>query len=63
MKVRRFDFSAHVGRKQLFEFIKKLNPERIFCVHGDHTQEFAEELKREGFNAIAPLANNRIFKI
>ncbi|MGC9200909.1 MAG: MBL fold metallo-hydrolase [Candidatus Aenigmatarchaeota archaeon] len=63
MKVRRFDFSAHAGRKQLFEFIKKVNPEKIFCIHGDHTQEFAEELKREGFEAVAPLANNRIFKI
>ncbi|MGC9059361.1 MAG: MBL fold metallo-hydrolase [Candidatus Aenigmatarchaeota archaeon] len=63
MKVRRFDFSAHAGRKQLFEFIKKVNPEKIFCIHGDHTQEFAEELKREGFEAVAPLANNKIFKI
>ncbi|MEM5815176.1 MAG: MBL fold metallo-hydrolase [Candidatus Aenigmatarchaeota archaeon] len=63
MKVKRLDFSAHAGKKELWNFIKKLNPERIFCVHGDHTQEFAEELKREGFAATAPLANNRIFKL
>jgi putative mRNA 3-end processing factor len=63
MRVKRFDFSAHAGRKGLFEFVKKLNPEKVFCVHGDHTEEFAEELRREGFDAVAPLANNRIFKL
>jgi len=63
MKVKRLDFSAHAGRKSLFEFVKKLNPEKVFCVHGDHTEEFAEELRREGFDAIAPLANNRIFNV
>jgi putative mRNA 3-end processing factor len=62
MRVKRFDFSAHAGRKGLFDFVKKINPEKVFCVHGDHTQEFAEELKREGFDATAPLANNRIFE-
>jgi putative mRNA 3-end processing factor len=63
MRVKRFDFSAHAGRKSLFEFVKKINPEKVFCVHGDHTEEFAEELRREGFDAIAPLANNRLFKV
>lgn len=63
MKVKRLDFSAHLGRSELFKFVEKLNPEKVFCIHGDHTQEFAEELKREGFDAVAPLANERIFKI
>jgi putative mRNA 3-end processing factor len=63
MRVKRFDFSAHAGRKSLFEFVKKVNPEKVFCIHGDHTEEFAEELRREGFDAIAPLANNRIFEL
>jgi putative mRNA 3-end processing factor len=61
MNVKRFDFSAHLGRKQLFEFIEKHNPQKIFCVHGDHTEEFAEELRQKGFDAVAPVANNRIF--
>jgi len=61
MRIRRFDLSAHAGRKSIFEFIKKVNPEKIFCIHGDHTEEFAEELRREGFDAVAPIANNRIF--
>jgi putative mRNA 3-end processing factor len=63
MRVKKFDFSAHAGRKGLFEFVKRINPEKVFCVHGDHTEEFAEELKREGFDAIAPLANNRVFDL
>lgn len=48
------DFSAHAGRKELFELAEKLKPDRIFCVHGDHCAEFAEELKLEGFEASAP---------
>jgi putative mRNA 3-end processing factor len=62
MFVKRLDFSAHAGRTELFKFIEKINPEKIFCIHGDHTQEFANELKEKGFDAIAPMANNRIFR-
>ncbi len=63
MNVRRLDFSSHLGRTDLFHFINKLNPEKIFCVHGDLTEDFARELKEKGYDAIAPLANNRIFNV
>lgn len=63
MLVKRLDFSAHLGKTELFDFIKKVNPEKVFCVHGDHTEEFAQELKEKGFDAVAPVANNRIFQI
>jgi putative mRNA 3-end processing factor len=63
MYVRKLDFSSHLGRSELFKFIEKVNPEKVFCVHGDHTEEFAMELREKGFDAIAPLANNRIFVI
>lgn len=63
MFVKRFDFSAHLGRKELLGFIEKTNPEKVFCVHGDRTVEFAEELKGKGFDAVAPTANNRIFNL
>jgi len=63
MFVKRLDFSAHVGRSGLWDFIKKINPEKVFCVHGDHTEEFAHELKDKGYDAIAPVANNRIFDL
>lgn len=30
-----FDFSGHASRDQLLEFARKVNPERLFLVHGD----------------------------
>lgn len=63
MFVRRLDFSAHVGRSDLFSFIEKLQPKKVFCVHGDHTEDFARELCDKGFDAVAPLANNRSFEV
>jgi len=48
------DFSAHAGRSELFEMVKNVAPEKVFCVHGDRCVEFAEELKLEGFDAHAP---------
>jgi putative mRNA 3-end processing factor len=63
MLVKRLDFSAHVGRSGLFDLAEKLNPEKIFCMHGDHTEEFADELRQKGFDAVAPIANNRIFDV
>jgi len=63
MLVERLDFSAHLGRSELFEFVNKLNPEKVFCVHGDHTEEFATELRQKGFDAVAPIASNRIFSL
>jgi putative mRNA 3-end processing factor len=49
-----FHLSAHAGRKDLLEFIKKANPQRILCVHGDHCKEFAGQLKDMGYDATAP---------
>jgi len=63
MGVRRLDFSSHLGRKDLFAFIEKLSPKKIFCVHGDNTPKFAHELKQKGFDAVAPVENNRIFNL
>lgn len=63
MFVHRFDFSGHIGRSDLFKFIKKQNSEKIFCIHGDHTEEFAQELKEKGYDAVAPTASNRVFEL
>ncbi|MBI4010358.1 MAG: MBL fold metallo-hydrolase [Candidatus Aenigmarchaeota archaeon] len=63
MFVKRFDMSAHAGRKEIFSFIKNINPEKVFCVHGDDTKGFAEELKGKGFDAVAPTVDNKIFNI
>jgi len=63
MHVKKLDFSSHIDRDGLFNFIERVNPEKIFCIHGDHTEEFAAELREKGFDAVAPLANNRIFVV
>ena len=48
------DFSAHVGRSGLIDFVKKTNPEKIILNHGDDTPGFAKELQEMGFDAAAP---------
>jgi len=53
------DLSAHAGREELFSFVQKSAPEKVFCMHGDKPDEFAEELKLEGFDAIAPKIGER----
>ncbi|MCX6772533.1 MAG: MBL fold metallo-hydrolase [Candidatus Micrarchaeota archaeon] len=54
------DFSAHAGRSELFKLAETLKPDRVFVVHGDHCAEFAEELKLEGFEAMAPALGETI---
>jgi putative mRNA 3-end processing factor len=55
MKVGKFDFSSHASRSELFKLVKRVNPEKIFCIHGDKTEKFAQELREEyGFDAISP---------
>lgn len=51
-----YDFSAHAGKTDLHEYVKKSNPETVICVHGskENTGRLAEDLKLEGFDAHAP---------
>ncbi|HSB46891.1 MAG TPA: MBL fold metallo-hydrolase [Candidatus Bilamarchaeum sp.] len=61
MPVEYLDLSAHAGRKDILDFIRNANPEKVLCVHGDKPDEFAEELKEEhGFDALAPLPGERV---
>jgi putative mRNA 3-end processing factor len=63
MFVKYFDFSSHVGRKDLFKSIEKINPEKIFCVHGDNAIGFSKELKERGFDATAPTSIGESFTL
>lgn len=54
LPVEYLDFSAHAGKNELLEFVKKTNPQKIVCVHGDKTDEFSKELNEMGFDAVAP---------
>ncbi|HLC51323.1 MAG TPA: MBL fold metallo-hydrolase [archaeon] len=55
MKKELFDFSAHCGRDQLFDFVNKVRPKKVIAIHGDHCERFATEVRsRFGIDAIAP---------
>ncbi|MFH0974071.1 MAG: MBL fold metallo-hydrolase RNA specificity domain-containing protein, partial [Candidatus Micrarchaeota archaeon] len=57
-----WDFSAHSGKKELLDYVKRVNAERVFCMHGDAAVcvEFARELREShGFNAVAPLEEEK----
>jgi len=59
-KVKRFDFSGHCGRGELFELFKRLKGSpKVLAVHGDEENcvKFSEEIKSKfGFDAVAPKA-------
>lgn len=57
-----FEFSAHAGKTELYDYVRKVNPEKVICIHGEDaaTQEFASNLKEEGFNAISPKIGDKI---
>ncbi|HID09272.1 TPA: MBL fold metallo-hydrolase [Candidatus Micrarchaeota archaeon] len=63
LKVERFDFSAHAGRSELFEIVRRVNPSHVVVVHGDEENalRLAEELnEQEGVRAFAPRLGERI---
>ena len=62
LKTDLFHLSAHAGRTDLLNYVKKANPEKIICVHGDHCEEFARQLKEMGYDASAP-KNGDVFEI
>ncbi|MFH0890050.1 MAG: MBL fold metallo-hydrolase [Candidatus Aenigmatarchaeota archaeon] len=53
-RIERFDFSAHGDNDEIVRTVKKINPEKVFVVHGDSCEAFASELAALGFDAVAP---------
>ncbi|MBI5635586.1 MBL fold metallo-hydrolase [Candidatus Micrarchaeota archaeon] len=58
INVKWHSFSAHAGTKDLIEYVKQVNPRKVFCIHGDEQTciSFADYLKKQGFDASAPKA-------
>ena len=54
MNIKYLDFSAHSSRSELLELFEYLNPEKIIVMHGENCEEFAVELNKIGYKAIAP---------
>jgi putative mRNA 3-end processing factor len=48
------DWSAHAGRTEILDFVKKINPKKTIFNHGESCEEFAKEVSGMGFPAIAP---------
>lgn len=57
-----FDFSAHAGKDDIYEYVRKSSPSTVVCVHGDaeNAKALAENLKLEGFDAYAPKVGETI---
>ncbi|MGM5484375.1 MAG: MBL fold metallo-hydrolase [Nanobdellota archaeon] len=50
------DFSAHSGRKELQELIKKVNPDKLIVQHGDENAALSLKgwAEKEGIESVAP---------
>ena len=62
-EIRRFDFSSHSGRKELFEMFKHIkgNP-KVLAIHGEEESclKFAQEIREKfGFDTVAPTAGEK----
>ncbi len=57
-----YDFSAHAGKSDLYNYIKRSDPETVICVHGDSesASSLADGLRLEGFDAHAPKIGDSI---
>jgi len=56
-EIKKFDFSAHAGRNNLFQVMSAWNPELVVCIHGDDSvmQGYVKKIEEDlGLKAIAP---------
>jgi len=58
-EVLKYDFSAHAGHNELLAFARGCDPEKIVLVHGDEPELLAADLRREGFEVIAPKSGEK----
>jgi len=63
--IRHYDLSAHAGRSELFEIVRRTKPSLAVCVHGEpqSCDRFAEEISEDlGIKAVAP-ANGNVVEV
>ncbi len=60
--VQQFDFSGHSSGSELLAHAKAVNPQYVYCVHGDDEacKLLADQLTAEGFDASAPKAGDSV---
>ncbi len=61
MRVNQLDFSSHVGRSGLFEFVRTVDPKQVLPIHGEETEKFGEEVQEiVGVSVISPSLEEEI---
>ncbi|OYT42945.1 MAG: hypothetical protein B6U88_02425 [Candidatus Aenigmarchaeota archaeon ex4484_56] len=61
LEVKKFDFSAHAGKDELFDLIKRISPKKVICVHGENTKKFSREIRNNlNIETIAPRIGDNI---
>ncbi len=61
MRVNQLDFSSHVGRSGLFEFIRIVAPKQVLPVHGEEAEKFGEEVRElMGISVLSPSLEEEI---
>jgi len=53
-QVESYDFSAHADRDGLLAFLGSYRDTKVLVNHGDRCDEFAAELREDGYDAGAP---------
>ena len=59
-RVRQFDFSAHADHDGLRSFLADYPDSELLVIHGDDCQEFAAELRDDGYTASAPAVGDTV---
>jgi putative mRNA 3-end processing factor len=60
--VKKYDFSAHCGQKELHKLVRKVKPKNLILNHGDPpaVAEFAKWAKSEGVKVFAPEIGEKV---
>jgi putative mRNA 3-end processing factor len=53
-QVESYDFSAHADREGLLDYLAHYREAEVLVNHGDRCGAFADELREDGFDAVAP---------
>ena len=61
LQAAQYDFSAHSDGEEMFNYAKKINAEKVYCIHGkpEYCEAMAARLRAEGFDATAPKPGER----
>lgn len=61
-EISKYSFSAHADKKEIDKFVKKINPKKVICVHGDKNAaiDYKRALVEKNIDADAPINGTTI---